>query len=128
MSKALIHSFWEAMGSNDFAHASRWLAPSFEYFMPQTGEYLQGPAAFAALNTAYPAEGRWQFAVRSVVSAGAEAVSDVVVTDGTMEARALTFHTVQDGLICKQIEYWPDPYDAPEWRKPWVEIRQDYVF
>ena len=54
MSRELILAFWKAMATNDFHHASRWLDPGFEYYMPQTREYLRGPEAFAALNTAYP--------------------------------------------------------------------------
>ncbi|APX10288.1 nuclear transport factor 2 family protein [Tateyamaria omphalii] len=122
MSKRLIAGFWDAMASNDFTHASTWLHPEFEYYMPQTREYLRGRTAFAALNDAYPTEGTWVFAVRSIVADGDAVVSDVEVTDGTVEARAVTFHTVKDGLILRQKEYWPDPYPAPGWRAPWRQI------
>lgn len=109
------------MSSNDFTFASSWLHPDFEYYMPQTREYLRGRLNFAALNDGYPAEGKWSFAVQSIVSDGENAVSDVVITDGSVKARAITFHTLQDGLIVRQKEYWPDDYPAPEWRKQWVQ-------
>lgn len=128
MSRALIQGFWDAMATNDFEHASRWLAPDFEYYMPQTGEFLKGRQAFAALNAAYPAQGKWRFAVRSIVADGGEAVSDVAITDGVMRARAITFHTVVDNLIARQIEYWPDDYPAPEWRAKHVETRSTFPF
>lgn len=122
MSERLIREFWGAMGSNDFVHASEWLHPEFEYYMPQTCEYLRGKTAFAALNHGYPAEGQWSFAVQSVVADGQNAVSDVKITDGSMRARAITFHRLRDGLILRQKEYWPDDYPAPGWRKPWVQV------
>lgn len=110
------------MATNDFQHASTLLDPDFEYYMPQSGEYLRGRADFAALNTAYPAAGAWRFTIRSILADGAEGVSDVVVTDGAMTARAVTFHTLRAGRIWRQVEYWPDPYPAPNWRAAWVRI------
>jgi len=121
MSKKLIAEFWEAMGTNDFSYASSWLHPDFEYYMPQTSEYLCGRDAFAALNHAYPTNGKWTFVVQSIVADGNEAVSDVEVTDGSMNARAITFHELKDGLILRQTEFWPDNYSAPNWRTEWTK-------
>lgn len=117
-----IAEFWEAMGTNDFSHASKWLHPEFEYYMPQTREYLRGRENFAAFNAAYPADGEWHFSVQSVISDGLNAVSDVEITDGAMRARAITFHVLQDGLIIRQKEYWPDEYPAPDWRADWMQV------
>jgi hypothetical protein len=109
------------METNDFVSASECLHPDFEYYMPQTREYLRGRANFVALNDGYPAKGKWSFAVHSIVSDGKNGVSDVKITDGYMKARAITFHMLHDGLIVRQREYWPDDYPAPEWRKKWVQ-------
>jgi len=51
-------------------------------------------------------------------------VSDVSVTDGTQVARAITFTTVQQGKIVKQVEFWPDNYAAPENRRHLVEMME----
>jgi ketosteroid isomerase-like protein len=48
-------------------------------------------------------------------------VTDTTVTDGEVVATAITFSTVRDGKIAHQVEYWPDPFEAPAWREPWVE-------
>jgi len=128
MCKAIIELFWSTMSTNDFVAASNLLSPDFEYFMPQSGEYMHGRAAFAAVKTTYPAEGKWRFTVRSIVASDSEGVSDVEVTDGSLKARAITFHSVKNGLITRQVEYWPDPYQAPEWRSQWVQIRKEAPF
>ena len=128
MSEAVVAAFWAAMGTNDFAQAAAWLDPAFEYYMPQTGEYLRGRADFVALNAGYPAAGRWSFTVRSILAAGAEAVSDVEITDGAMRARAITFHQVRQGLILRQREYWPEDYPAPAWRRQWVQVLAEAPF
>ncbi|MDJ0755197.1 MAG: nuclear transport factor 2 family protein [Ardenticatenaceae bacterium] len=120
--KDVVLRFWETMGTNDFEAASRWLSEDFELIWPQSGELIRGRANFAALNTHYPAHGRWHFTINDLVAEGAKVVSDVSVTDGEMTARAITFSTVQDGKISRQVEFWPDPYDPPAWRAEWVEL------
>ena len=119
--KEVVESFWTIMMSNDFFAASRCLSPDYELSWPQSAERIVGPDNFAAVNTHYPANGVWQFEINSLVAEGETVVSDVTVTDGVFKARAITFSTVRDDKIVKQIEFWPDHYDAPDWRKQWVE-------
>jgi len=42
------------------------------------------------------------------------------VTDGVINARVITFSTIQDGKIVHQTEFWPDPFEAAAWRAQWV--------
>ena len=126
--KQVIAGFWDAMGSNDFEYASKWLARDYEYYMPQTKEYFTGRANFVALNQTYPADGIWLFNVQSIVAEGDISVSDVEITDGSLKVRAVTFHTLIDGLIHRQKEYWPEEYEAPAWRKDFVQIVKSAPF
>ncbi len=117
-----VLSFWETMESNDFYKASTWLSEDFENYAPQSSELIVGRKNFAEVNTNYPANGPWAFTVNSIVAEGDQVVTDVSVTDGKLKARAITFHTVVNGLITKQTEFWPDEYEAPEWRKQWIKV------
>ena len=123
--KETILSFWQAMNSNDFHKASRWLSEDFQCIWPQSSEVIQGPQNFAELNAHYPSQGKWKFVVNEIIEENGKVVTDVSVSDGVQAARAITFHTVEKGLIQKQVEFWPDNYDAPAWRKKWVQICQD---
>lgn len=120
--KQTVLAFWQAMQSNDFASASLFLSPDFEGYWPQSGELILGRENFVAINSKYPTQGKWQFEIHSVVCEGEQVVTDVSVTDGKQKARAITFHTVQDGLISQQKEFWPDPMPALEWRAKWVSV------
>ncbi len=124
----IIREYWEAMATNDFAHASTHLSEDFQFYMPQSGEYFEGREIFATLNTRYPAQGRWQFEIVDIVAQDASGVSDVLVTDGQTEASAITFHWIRNGLIWRQREFWPDPYPAPEWRTDLTEVRSTAPF
>jgi len=121
--REVVLSFWKAMEKNDFEKASLWLSEDFENYSPQSSELITGRKNFSAINTHYPAEGRWKFTVNSIVCEGDQVVTDVSITDGSLKAKAITFHTVENGLISKQTEYWPDDYPAPDWRKPWITIQ-----
>lgn len=120
-SKQVVESFWAAMQTNDFRLASELLHEDYVLEWPQSGERVRGRANFAAINENYPAHGRWQFMIHQILAAGDRVVSDVEVTDGQIVARAITFSTIKDGKIVHQIEFWPDPFQAPGWRARWVE-------
>ena len=109
------------MNTNDFGAVGQLLADAYTLEWPQSGEIIRGRDNFARVNQNYPANGPWHFTVYSLVAEGAVGVSDVGVTDGVVNARAITFSTVEGGLIVKQIEFWPDTFKAPEWRRAWVE-------
>ncbi len=116
----VVANFWAQMATNDFHAAAMCLSEDFEGHWPQSGEIIRGRANFGAVNTAYPAQGLWRFTVKRLVAEGDQVVTDVDITDGAMQATALTFHTIENGLITHQTEYWPDPFDAPNWRAGYV--------
>lgn len=116
----VVRRFWQAMGRNDFHAASLCLTEDFRLHWPQSGEVLEGRADFAALNAAYPANGPWVFDLRRIVGDGVQIVTEVRVSDGVVQATALTFHTVRGDLIAFQREFWPDPFEAPAWRAQWM--------
>jgi len=121
-----VLAFWEAMATNDFEHAASLLSEEFEGLWPQSNEKISGRKNFSAINSAYPQNGSWNFVVNKLVSQGSEVVTDVSITDGVQSARAITFHTVENGEIKRQVEYWPDDYEAPEWRRQWItQISED---
>lgn len=109
------------MALNDFGLVAAVLAPEFVLDWPQTRERVRGVARFIQLNREYPAHGPWRFAVRRLVANGSEVVTDTLVSDGVVHARAVSFFTVVDGRITRLVEYWPDPYTPPANRAHLVE-------
>jgi ketosteroid isomerase-like protein len=117
----VVSQFWAAMQANDWAAAAALFADDYVLAWPQSGERICGSANFVAINSAYPAAGAWRFTVERLLVEGEQAVTDVVVSDGAVTARAITFTTVCEGRIASQVEYWPDPFEAPAWRAAWTE-------
>jgi len=119
--RAVVERFWQLMATNDFRSVGSLLSDDFVLDWPQSGERIRGRDNYVAMNQEYPAHGRWRFTVNRIVGDDNEAVSDVSVTDGVQQARAISFFTVHDEKIARMVEYWPDKFTAPENRKHLVE-------
>jgi ketosteroid isomerase-like protein len=118
----VARDFWARMASNDFDSVAAVLAPDFVLEWPQTRERIRGAQRFVRMNAEYPAHGAWRFTVHRLFGDEREAVSDVSVTDGVQQARALSFFEVADGRVTRLVEWWPEPYDPPANRAHLVEI------
>lgn len=117
----VVKRFWSLMQTNDFRSVGEVLADSFVLEWPQSHERIRGRSNFAAMNEEYPAHGHWRFTINRLVAGEGEAVSDVSVTDGVQVARVISFFAIADGLIQQMVEFWPEPFEAPENRKHLVE-------
>jgi hypothetical protein len=119
--KKILEIFWATMATNDFYAAAQLLHDDYLLEWPQSGERIRGRDNFAAVNTEYPAEGKWDFTINQIIAENDIVVTDVSVTDGTRKDRAITFSTIRDGMVWKQVEFWPEPFETPAWRAQWVE-------
>ena len=116
----VVREFWRLMASNDFRSVAAVLAPDFVLEWPQSGERIRSAERFARMNEEYVAHGPWR-TIRRIVGDASEAVSDVEITDGVQHARAISFFSVGGGKIARLVEYWPEPYPAPQNRAHLVE-------
>jgi hypothetical protein len=116
-----VSQFWRLMASNEFQSVTKVLSPEFVLEWPQSGEIIRGPERFALMNSEYPSHGSWSFTIHRMVAADRDVVTDVTVTDGVQTARAISFFTVEAGLITRLREFWPEPYDPPANRAHLVE-------
>jgi limonene-1,2-epoxide hydrolase len=119
--KQILENFWATMATNDFNAVAQLLHADYILEWPQSGERIRGRDNFATVNTFYPAEGKWTFKINHIAADGDMVITDVSVSDGKRHDRAITFSTVHDGKISKQVEFWPETFEAPAWRAQWVE-------
>lgn len=119
--REILEAFWATMETNDFYAAAKLLHDDYILEWPQSGERIHGRDNFAAMNTAYPAEGKWTFQMNHIAAEGDLVVTDVSVSDGKLQDRCITFSTIREGKIWKQVEFWPEAFEAPKWRAQWVE-------
>ena len=110
------------MATNDFRSVGSVLADDFILDWPQSGERICGRDNYATMNEQYPTTtGHWSFTINKLVGSDDEAVSDVSVSDGVQNARAISFFAIREEKIVRMVEFWPEPFAALENRKHLVE-------
>lgn len=119
---ALAQEFWWRMATNEWRLAAALFSDTIEIVWPQSGEVIGSADDFVALNDNYPAHGKWTFTVRRVLGNGPHAVTETEISDGKIKALAVSIFECADDRIIRITEYWPEPFEAPEWRREWVRI------
>lgn len=110
---------WLAFEARDWDSAAALLHDDFVAEWPVSNERFVGRDKFIGMNRAYP--GDWHITVERVVAQGDVVVTQVRVDIGSDNSYALSFFDLKDGLIVREVDWWPEPYDPPAWRKAWAE-------
>ena len=116
----IAEAFWDALARSDWDAAARMLHDDYVEEWPQSGERIVGRDDALAVNRNFPG-GLPSMWVRRVVSDGDLAVLEVTLTyaDGSVW-QGVSIMKIRDGAIAKQTDYFAQPFEAPQWRAPWV--------
>ena len=87
--------------------------------MPQSGERIVGRDRMRAFQEAYPNPPDAQ--LRRVVGEGDVFVVEAISDYGNEVAFVANIVEFRDGKIVRETRYYASPFDAPEWRRRWVE-------
>lgn len=92
---------------------------------PQSGERIRGRANVMAVNEHY--EGATgaspKLTLRRLSKPGQTWVAEGTIDygDGIPVSVVSILEAGPDGMIVRQTDYFANPFEAPEWRRPWVE-------
>jgi hypothetical protein len=92
---------------------------------PQSGERIRGRDNVMAVNEHY--EGATgtapKMTLRRLVKPGEAWVAEGTIDygDGTPVSLISIFETDAEGKITRETDYFGSPFEAPEWRRQWVE-------
>jgi hypothetical protein len=106
-------------------HLSEMASDDIVQEWPQSGERIRGRDNVLAVNQNY--EGATGTApsmtLRRIVKPGQAWVVEGTIDygDGTPVSIVSILETDADGKITRQTDYFANPFDAPEWRRQWVE-------
>ncbi len=117
--RSVVEQLWQAMDRFDFEAAGDLLHEDYVCEWPQSRERIRGRDNFVAVNKNYP--GRWRIAIQRLIASGNQVATEVTLSYDGQILRAVSFFELRDGKIVRETDYWPEPYDAPEWRAQWVE-------
>jgi limonene-1,2-epoxide hydrolase len=116
----IAEAFWDALARSDWEAAAAMLHDDYVEEWPQSGERIVGRDDALAVNRNFPG-GLPSMQVRRLVSDGDLAVLEVSLTyaDGSIW-QGVSIMELRDGAICKQTDYFAQPFEAPQWRAQWV--------
>jgi ketosteroid isomerase-like protein len=137
--RAIVERFMRAI-PRDFAALRELLHPDYVGEYPQSGEVIRGYDNLRAANERYAgvqtqtrrvtgSEDRWiltpgfpSFTPTRIVGAGDTFTVEALATypDGATY-NVVTILELRDGKIFRGRTYFASPFEAPEWRAPWVE-------
>ena len=115
-----LNTHWQASaaGNADAEHDIYDDAAICDY--PQSGERILGRANLQALRSHHPGHPSG-FKVRRILGNG-----DLWVTEYTIAYEERTAYTVsimefRNGKVVHETQYFADSFDAPAWRRQWVQ-------
>ena len=137
--REVVERFARAIEAKDFLAQEELLADDYFDEMPQSGERTRGKANRLAIATNYPggvgtvegsrlfgAEDKWlltpSFNVMRIEGSG-----DVYTYVGTVRYsngetwQIISIAELRDGKIARTTTWYAAPFEAPEWRAPYVE-------
>ena len=114
-----VERAWKATESGDALQLADLLHEDAVQEWPQSGERIRGKKNITAINDNYP--GMPTAKMRRVSTAGDLVVAELLLDYGGKPVHLCSILEMKDGKVIKQTDYFADPFEAPEWRKQWVE-------
>jgi hypothetical protein len=93
--------------------------------MPQSGERIRGRDNMRAMQRAFPPDRTPTFRVRRITGGGDVWTVEAIGDYGGETYLVVVIFEFRDGRIIRETRYYPQPFEAPEWRSHWVERVDD---
>lgn len=89
---------------------------------PQSGERILGRKNLQALRSHHPGKPSG-FNIRRMLGNGELWVTEYIITYQDRLAYTVSIMEFNNGKVVHETQYFADPFEAPAWRKQWVERR-----
>ena len=87
---------------------------------PQSGERILGRANLQALRSHHPGKPSG-FQVRRIVGKGNLWITEYTINYQGQAAFTVSIMEFRNGKVVHETQYFADPFEAPPWRKQWVQ-------
>jgi hypothetical protein len=122
--RAALDRHWRASDDGDFVteHSIYREDAVLEY--PQSGERIRGRANIQVTRSLQPNKKR--FIVQRIVGAGDLWVTHYILSYDGKPSYTVSIMEFQGDKVARETQYFADPFDAPAWRKQWVDTMDGY--
>ncbi|MFG1624078.1 nuclear transport factor 2 family protein [Kribbella sp. NPDC049227] len=117
--RGVVSQYFATMAGREWDAFGELLSADVVYELPQTRERIVGRAKYLRFNREYP--GDWTATVTRLIVDGTSAAGSMNFTVGDEEMVGLVYLELDDGLITRITDFWPEPYDPPAGREHLVE-------
>ena len=119
--RAALNAHWRASaaGAVNAEHAIYTDDAICDY--PQSGERILGRQNLQALRSHHPGKPSG-FAVKRILGSGNLWVSEYTIVYQGRSAYTVSIMEFRDAQVGHETRYFTDGFDAPEWRRQWVQI------
>jgi hypothetical protein len=101
----IAQEVWRKLGAGDWEGARALLADDYVQEWPQSRERIEGPDDALAINRNFPG-GMPTMTFRRATGSRYQGVSVI---------------QVHDGKVVKEVDYFAQSFEAPQWRAQWVK-------
>ena len=115
-----LNAHWQASAAGD-ANAEHDIYDDdviCEY--PQSGERIVGRSNLQALRSHHPGKPSG-FNVRRILGAGELWVTEYTINYQERAAYTVSIMELRNGKVVHEVQYFADAFEAPHWRRQWVQ-------
>src|ERR1700729_454979 len=119
--RAALEAHWRASADGDVEAEHNIYADDSVCDYPQSGERILGRKNLQALRSHHPGKPSG-FKVRRIVGSANLWVTEYIITYQGKPAFTVSIMEFNDnGKVVYETQYFADPFEAPAWRKQWVQ-------
>ncbi len=112
---------WQASAAGDANAEHDIYADDAICDYPQSGERILGRKNLQALRSHHPGKPSG-FNVKRILGNGNLWISEFIITYQDRRAYTVSIMEFRDGQVAHETQYFADPFEAPAWRRGWVEL------
>ncbi|HET7106868.1 MAG TPA: nuclear transport factor 2 family protein [Candidatus Acidoferrum sp.] len=120
--RAALDAHWNASAAGDANAEHEIYEDDAICDYPQSGERILGRRNLQALRSHHPGKPSG-FEVKRIVGSGNLWVTEYTITYQARAAFTVSIMEFSDGKVVHETQYYADPFEAPAWRKQWVQQR-----
>ena len=118
--RGALEAHWQASAIGDADAEHDIYAGDAVCDYPQSGKRILGRKNLQALRSHHPGKPSG-FNVRRIVGEGELWVTEYTITYQGKPAFTVSIMEFRDGKVVHETQYFADPFEAPEWRRQWVQ-------
>jgi hypothetical protein len=119
--RAALDAHWQASAAGDAKEEHDIYDDNAICDYPQSGERILGRSNLQALRSHHPGKPSG-FKVKRILGNGDLWITEYTISYQDRLAYTVSIMEFRDGKVVHETQYFADPFEAPAWRRQWVQL------